>query len=129
MSTQRVPVAPTTNAENEAFWQHANEGQFMIGHCTDCGEPHFYPRRICPFCFSSATELRPASGKGTIYAVSVMRRAPQPYALAYVSLIEGPVVMTNIVNGDLDSLAIGQDVEVTFQDSTEGTKIPVFQRV
>lgn len=127
MTEQRVPVAPVTNHENGAFWEAANQGRFLIGHCNGCGQPHFYPRSLCPFCFSDATELRPASGRGTIYSVSIMRRAPRPYALAYVTLEEGPVVMTNIVNCDLDALAIGQEVKVTFQDSDAGTRVPVFE--
>ncbi|KPQ05406.1 MAG: putative nucleic-acid-binding protein containing a Zn-ribbon [Rhodobacteraceae bacterium HLUCCA12] len=129
MAQQRVPTTPTTNHENRAFWEAADEQQFMIGHCRACNEPHFYPRALCPFCFSDETELRQASGEGHIYAVSVMRRAPVPYALAYVTLAEGPVMMTNIVNCDFDALAIGQAVEVTFQASEDGTKVPVFQPV
>ena len=72
---------------------------------------HHYPRAICPFCFSDKTEWSEASGKGTIYTYSVMRRAPVPYAIAYVTLDEGPTMMTNIVDCDLDKLEVRPEGE------------------
>jgi uncharacterized OB-fold protein len=126
MAEQRVPGAPGTNVENRAFWDAANEGRFLIKHCTGCDAPHFYPRAVCPHCFSTATEWRESPGRGVIYAFSVMRRVPRPYAIAYVTLDEGITVMTNIVDCDLDRLAIGQHVKVAFQSSETGSKVPVF---
>ena len=83
----------------------------MIKQCAACGKAHHYPRSICPFCFSDRTEWTEASGKGTIYSYSVMRRAPVPYAIAYVTLPEGPTMLTNIVDCDFDKLKIGQAVK------------------
>jgi uncharacterized OB-fold protein len=40
-------------------------------------------------------ESRDASGKGTIYTLSVMRRAKKPYIIAHVTLAEGPSVLTS----------------------------------
>ena len=104
---ERKIQAPQPNPETQAFWKAAEEGKLMIGRCTACGEAHYYPRVICPFCFSDKTELQQASGNGTIYTYSVMRRAPIPYAIAYVTLSEGPAMMTNIVDCDLDQIRIG----------------------
>ena len=67
----------------------------MIKHCKACGEAHYYPRAMCPFCVSDDTEWQTASGTGTIYTYSVMRRAEIPYAIAYVTLDEGVTMMTN----------------------------------
>jgi len=73
--------------------------------------------------------LYDASGKGVIYSYSVMRRGATPYAIAYVTLDEGVTMMTNIVDCDFDSLAIGQAVEVTFR-ATEGDQVlPVFRPI
>ena len=52
-----------------------------------------------------------ASGKGKIYTFSVMTRAPTPYAIGYVTLEEGPSMMTNLVDCDFATLKIGQDGE------------------
>ena len=98
----------------------------MIGKCNACGKVHYYPRARCPFCFSGRTELQQASGNGTIYTYSVMRRAPIPYAIAYVTLAEGPTMMTNIVDCDLDSIRIGHPVRLVFKDSEGGPPVPMF---
>ena len=87
---------------------------------------HHYPRAICPFCFSDKTEWIEASGKGTIYSYSVMRRAPVPYAIAYVTLDEGLTMMTNIVDCDLDKLKCGQAVKVVFKPTDGGPPVPMF---
>ncbi len=89
---QRKISAPAVNLETQHFWDAAADGKLLIKKCTACGEPHFYPRTHCPFCFSDKTEWVEASGKGTVYTYSVMRRAPIPYAIAYVTLAEGPTM-------------------------------------
>lgn len=127
MSEARKIPAPPTNPENEPYWDAAREGKLLVKKCNDCGELHFYPRALCPFCFSDRTEWVQSAGRGKIYTYSVMRRAPVPYAIAYVTLAEGPTMMTNLVDCDFDALKIGQDVEVVFQDAEEGAKVPMFR--
>jgi uncharacterized OB-fold protein len=129
MSEQRVFPCPSTNVENRAYWDAAAQGKFVIKHCTGCGKNHFYPRAICPHCFSDATEWKESSGEGEIYSFSVMRRVPQPYAIAYVALDDGVTVMSNIVDCDFDKLAIGQRVKVGFRSSDGPLSIPVFELV
>ena len=126
MSERKIP-APFVNPENKPFWDAAAEGRLLIKRCKSCGQPHYYPRALRPFCFSDDTEWMEAKGTGEIYTYSVMRRgAPVPYALAYVTLDEGISMLTNIVDCDLDALAIGQRVRVIFKPSEEGAPVPVF---
>jgi uncharacterized OB-fold protein len=94
---ERKLPAPSVSAETQAYWDAAAKGKLLVRKCTSCGELHHYPRTICPFCFSDKTEWIEASGKGKIYSYSVMRRAPVPYAMAYVTLAEGTRMVTNIV--------------------------------
>ena len=128
-SQDRKLQAPQPNVETAAFWKAAEEGRLMIGKCNACGKVHYYPRTICPFCFSDRTELQQTSGNGTIYTYSVMRRAPVPYAIAYVTLSEGPTMMTNIVDCDLDAIRIGQQVRLVFKPSDGGPPVPMFTPV
>jgi uncharacterized OB-fold protein len=122
----RTIPAPQPTAETQAFWDAASQGRLLIKKCAACGEPHHYPRPLCPFCFSDRTEWVPASGRGTLYSYSVMRRVPAPYAIAYVTLEEGPTMMTNIVDCDLDALRIGQSVRVVFKPTEGGPPVPMF---
>ena len=125
-AAERKIPAPEANPETRPFWEAAAQGRLLIGRCTSCGKPHFYPRAICPLCGSDATELSQASGRGAVYSYSVMRRVPVPYALAYVRLDEGVTMMTNIVDCDLDAIRIGQRVQVVFKRSEGGPPVPMF---
>lgn len=127
MAKDRKVPAPTPGLESEAFFQAAGAGRFLIKRCTACGEAHWYPRAICPFCSSADTEWVEASGRGTIYAYSVMRRVPEPFALAYVTLAEGPTMLTNIVDCDFDALHIDQPVQIVFKPSDGGPPVPMFK--
>ena len=118
---------PQPAPETQAFWDAAARGKLLIKRCEACGELHFYPRALCPFCFSDRTVWQEVSGKGTIYTFSVTRRAPVPYAIAYVTLTEGPMMMTNIVDCDLDRIRIGQPVTVVFEPSEGGPPVPMFK--
>ena len=125
MADRKLP-APAVSPETEAFWKATGEGKLLLKRCKACGKAHYFPRTICPLCFSADTEWTQASGEGTIYSYSVMRRAPQPYAIAYVTLKEGPSMMTNIVDCDLDSIRIGQKVKVVFKPTDGGAPLPMF---
>jgi len=123
---QRKIPAPEPNPETQPFWDAAARGRLLVKRCADCGQFHHYPRALCPFCFSERTEWRDASGRGTIYTYSVMRRAPVPYAIAYVTLEEGVSMMTNIVDCDLNGIRIGQKVKVVFKPTDGGPPMPMF---
>ena len=127
MADARKIPAPSVSVETQAFWNAAREGRFVVPTCTACGRAHWYPRAICPFCSSGEIAWRDASGQGTIYTFSVMRRAREPYVIAYVTLAEGPTMMTNIVDCDFDSLRIGQPVSVVFKDTENGPPVPMFK--
>ena len=127
MTMARAIPSPIVTAETQAFWDAARVGRFVIPVCTTCGKAHWYPRAICPFCDSDKIEWRAASGKAAIYTFSVMRRAKEPYAIACVTLAEGPTMMTNIVDCDFDALAIGQPVSVVFADTEDGPPVPMFR--
>ncbi|MBT2208024.1 MULTISPECIES: Zn-ribbon domain-containing OB-fold protein [Actinomadura] len=139
MSEVRSPVLPAArpvvNPDTEEFWKATAEGRFIGRRCDDCGSAMWYPRPICPFCHSSNTRWEDFTGRGTVYSFSVVHRAGgewkgvTPYVLAYVELEEGPRMMTNIVDCDVESVAIGDEVEVVFEDTGHGSALPRFRPV
>ena len=127
---ERKLAAPAVSLETQAYWDAAAQGKLLVKKCTACGQFHHYPRALCPFCFSDKTEWQTASGKGTIYTYSVMRRASPPYAIGYVTLAEGPSMMTNFVDCDFDKLKIGQAVTLVFKPTEgDGPPLPMFTPV
>ena len=113
--------------EGEAYWAAANEGRLLLKRCADCGQHFHYPRAICPYCMSDRTEWTQASGKGTIYAFTVMRRGPDAGTIpAFVTLAEGPTMMAGIVDVAPGDVRIGAPVDVRFVPREDGQKIPLF---
>jgi uncharacterized OB-fold protein len=126
MSDPRKIPAPQPNVENQRFFDAAAQGTLLIGQCDSCGQPHYYPRALCPFCLAESRWVE-SKGKGAIYSLSTMRRgAGAPYTLAWVTLDEGPAVLTNIATEDHDALKIGQRVRVQFTPTEGGPPVPMF---
>ncbi|WP_433274282.1 Zn-ribbon domain-containing OB-fold protein [Actinosynnema sp. CS-041913] len=134
---RQSPVLPTpqpvVNPDTAEFWKATAEGTLLGTRCGDCDAAIWYPRPICPFCHSSDTRWERFSGRGVVYSYSVVRRAAgewagvTPYVLAYVELAEGPRVMTNIVDCDVEQVRIGDAVEVVFEDTGNGSALPRFR--
>jgi len=125
---------PTPDDDTRAFWDAATEGRLLIKRCRSCGRAHYYPRTFCPHCWSADVEWEEADGGGTVYTFSVVHQNDLPpfnervpYVAAIVDLDEGPRVMTNIVDCDVDSVVVGMSVEVTFRPLDDELSIPVFR--
>jgi uncharacterized OB-fold protein len=124
--------APAPSPETQEFWSATAEQRLLLKRCTPCGTVIWYPRAICPACHSTETEWFEASGRGTVYSFTVSRRGEgpykeaAPYVLAYVQLEEGPRVLTNIVDCDVDAVAVDQPVTVVFDDTGEGNALVRF---
>jgi uncharacterized OB-fold protein len=78
------------------FWTALAEGRIDLPHCRSCDRLFFYPRRFCPHCHASDIGAKPASGRGTVFAVSVIHvpfpgvEADElPLATGLVDLAEG----------------------------------------
>lgn len=117
---------PPASPESAAFYDAARQGRFMIGRCSGTGRYFWYPRAVSPFDFGPAT-LASASGKGTIYSFSTMRRGGPAHTIAYVTLMEGPTMMTTLVDCDPAVLAIGQAVTLVWKAAADGTPVPCFR--
>lgn len=135
MSPELPAPAPEVTPETEPFWAATAEGRLVLAHCDGCGLVLWYPKSFCSACGTTGVSWVEASGRGTVYSFSVIRkgqgayRDAGPYALAYVELDEGPRVMTNVVECDLDALQVGQPVEVVFAPTGDGHALPRFRPV
>jgi uncharacterized protein len=125
---------PTPDDETRPFWDAAREGRLLIKRCASCGRAHHYPRPFCPYCWSRDVDWEVAAGIGTVYTFSVVHKNDLPpfnervpYVAAIVELDEGPRMMTNVVDCDIDDVAVGMPVEVTFLTIDENVAIPVFR--
>ena len=123
---------PRRNPETAAFWDACAEHRLALPRCDECDQLIWYPRRFCPFCGSRSVTMVDVSGRGSVYTFTIMRRGggpfrdKAPYVLAYVELDEGPVMMTNIVGADPESVYVGQPVKVVWEPAGDTDAVPRF---
>ena len=132
MSTLPNP-APLVTQANKAFWDATVEGHFQLQRCNECDTVLWFPRRHCPSCWTENVSTFNASGKGVIYSFTIIRKGAMlykeagPFVVAYVELEEGPRVMTNIVDCDVESVKVGMPVEVVWHDTGQGNALYRFR--
>ena len=131
--TKPVPVP---QGESDYYWEKAKAHELWLRDCGDCNQAYFYPRDICPHCFSRNTSWIQASGKGTLHTFAIVHRAPTPafrddapFVVAMVDLEEGVRMPTNLVEVEPDpaNITIGMAVEVVFEDITDEIALPKFK--
>lgn len=127
-------VMPPRTALTEPWFAACERGELLLQRCTECQHWQFYPRIICAQCDAANPPWVPASGRGQIASFTVLHHAlsdayKTPYAVALVSLAEGPIMMSNIVDTDLGGLKIGAAVTVSFERWDDNFSLPVFTSV
>lgn len=105
------------------FWDGLKAHELRLQKCEACGTLRYSPAEICPRCGEAACAWTPVSGRGTVYAYTVIHRGPTPahqaeapYVIAHVELEEGPRVISNLVGCPPGEVRIGMPVEVVFED-------------
>ena len=124
---------PQPTTETAAYWAAAQEQRLVIQRCASCGTCQFYPRAFCNSCLSDSIEWINASGHGRIYTYTVCRIAASPafqsrlpYVVALIDLNEGVRLIANILDADLERVAIGARVSVCFESVSESCTLPQF---
>lgn len=117
----------------EPFWAATRLPRLDLPWCTSCDRAIWYPRASCPGCLGTGIEWRPASGQGTVYAVSVQHRPAHPkladrvpYAVALIDLAEGVRMMSAVIDCPPDDVSVGMPVTVAWEPLTDGRHLPVF---
>lgn len=125
---------PTITALTAPFWAAAKEGRLCIQHCEECGGAVFYPRRICPHCWSEHLVWKDASGRGRLKSFSIVQKPGHPgwvpivpYAVGLVELEEGPTLLSFILRKPEEELAIGKAVEM-IPTRIGGRILPAFRQ-
>lgn len=103
------------------------QGRFMIQRARNSGRHIFYPRVAEPGSGDTDLEWVEASGHGTVYSSTVVRkRPPEPsYNVALVDLAEGPRMMSRVVGIEPDAVSIGMAVRAKIIDEA-GSPLLVF---
>jgi uncharacterized OB-fold protein len=124
---------PAPDRASAAFWEAAQNHVLVVQRCESCGLAQYPPDLICRRCQSDSLAFVNASGLAKVYSFAIYTRPfmtgfEVPYVLALIDLDDYPTVrmMTNIVETPIDQVAIGMQVEVTFENR-RGWALPQFR--
>jgi uncharacterized OB-fold protein len=116
------PISPELT---RPFWEAATRHELVMPRCTICDHLFFYPRSECPRCLSSHLEWMQVSGRGRLHTytgvyqpANAAFRDDTPYIYAVVQLDEGPRMVSNVVQCDLDAVKVDMPLEAIFDDVT-----------
>jgi len=131
---QPLRPAPWVTRDSEFFWQAARRDELVGQRCGDCGVLRSPPRPMCPHCHSLASESQPLSGRGTVYSWVIPRHPPVPgfegtYIVAVIDLEEGIRFVSNLCEIEYADVTPDMPVEVFFEDTRDGYRIPLFRPV
>ena len=130
----KIPV-PEPTPETAHFWAGTQVGELRLQRCDDCEQVYFPPRPFCPACACQRVSVFAASGQATLYSYVINHRPHPafsgPYAIAVVTLAEGPRMITNILNTPQtpEALQLDMPLEVVFEALNSEITLPYFQPV
>jgi uncharacterized protein len=122
------------------FWDAAKEGRLTAPRCTNCGAFRLPPPPYCFVCQHREVEWVDLPGTGTVYSFTVVRHPLArmlhdvvPYAAGIVELDgtqgAGARMIVNIIGCDVDTLKIGDRVEIVWEHVSDDMSVPRFRPV
>lgn len=127
-------IQSAIDEESKPYWDGLKEGKLFIQYCGGCHQSIFYPRSICPHCFSEEISWQESSGTGKIYSFTIVHQAfgpfkgDTPFVIGIIELEEGVRMMTRII-GDKEEIAIDKRVSVVFSMVESDLVLPYFEVV
>ena len=120
------PRATAVNAPMLDAWRR---GTLALQKCPGCGKAFFYPRALCPHCWSDAVVWINASGQGRIVSFSLVHRGISdafadelPVVLAEIELAEGALMIARVM---ADGGAVRSGMAVRLVPLPEAKRFPL----
>jgi uncharacterized OB-fold protein len=124
--------------DTEPFWAAAREDRLVAPKCTNCGTFRLPPSPFCFSCQQREVEWVDLPGTGTVYTFTVVRHPLHPdmaevcpYASGVIELDgtqgAGARMICNIIDCDVEALAIGDKVEIAWDHVNADMTTPRFR--
>ena len=117
---------PIVVEETRGFWEGTLAEELRGQRCGRCDHLQLPGGPCCRRCWSQSLTWEPLSGRGSVFAHTIVRHAFHPsfadqipYVLADIELDEGPIFTSNVTDVDVEAVSIGMAVEVWFDDEVE----------
>jgi uncharacterized OB-fold protein len=131
--TDRVVPRAGVFTDTQPFWDGVRQKKLVIQYCTEAKKYQYYPRPVSIYTGRKTLEWREVSGKGTIYASTVVRiRGPGlegrlPLCVATVELDVGVRIIANVLDCAPEDLAIGKRVTLAWDRLAKDQLYPAFR--
>ena len=119
------------------FWREVPSRYNLIGRqCGVCKTVYFPPRSVCMKCRRASIGKMAdhhLQGDGEVFSFTIVHHPQQdfemqvPYALALIKLSEGPQLVGQIVDCDVQQVRIGMPVRMVFRKIGRGGHEGVIQ--
>ncbi len=111
-----MPRETATNAPMLTAWR---EGALALQQCATCRSVFFYPRSLCPRCWSTTLGWIRSDGRGRIVSFSHIHKGlpdafagEAPITLAEIEVTEGATLLARVICNHPDSVQSGDAVEL-----------------
>ena len=133
MPAESTGVDLAYDESSAPFFEGAARGDLVLQWCRSCEKWMWPVKYRCIHCFAGGVEWRPASGRATLYSLSVVRQQypgfPSSYVIATVETDEGVRFNTSLVGEDAEHTAIGSSLVAEFDADEKPFSLPRFRRI
>lgn len=127
---------PTRTAANAPLLDAWARGELSLQQCEECQAKVFFPRELCPGCWSPRLAWRDSPGTGRIETFTVIHRhihpafaGEVPTLLAEIALDDGWLMIARLLAKDPRSVATGMRVELVPMPEAARYPLPTFRAV
>jgi uncharacterized OB-fold protein len=125
---------PKSDLINEPFLEGWRNGRLLLQQCDSCQRSYFYPRPLCPHCWSDELSWREANGRAVIVSFSLVYRPNHssffdetPIILAEVRLAEGVSMLARVICDDSSVVYSGLQLKVLPPNEATRYPLPTFR--
>ncbi|MCE9641153.1 MAG: zinc ribbon domain-containing protein [Betaproteobacteria bacterium] len=125
------PTLTSTNAPLIEGWRR---GELMLQHCNACHAVIFFPRHMCPTCWSVDIAWKRSSGRGKIVSYSHVYShvtppfsAEAPTILAEIVLDDGGAMLARVISSEPAAIASNMRVELLPMPEAAQYPLPTFR--
>ena len=113
---------PQEDLDNHAFLEAWRHGHLILQTCDDCGRCFFYPRPLCPHCWSDRITWSELPGNGEVVSFSLIHRPNHssffdeaPIVLAEIRIANGVALLARVVGASPTAVRTGMPVRLVRQ--------------
>jgi len=125
---------PQEDSDNRDFLEAWRDGCLAVQVCGACGRSFFYPRPLCPHCWSDRLSWQTLPGKGEVVSFSAIYRPNHPsffsdipIVLAEIRVAEEISLLARIIDIVPEAVRIGTRVRLLAKSEANRYPLPTFR--